>query len=78
MAEGWRGQGVGTALLSTLLVWAESHATIEKIGLEVFATNRGAIPLYRKLGFVEEGWRIRDVKRGPGDYVDTLSMYRFV
>ena len=78
VAEGWRGKGVGTALLTVLLEWAGAHTTIEKIALEVFATNSVAIQLYRKLGFIEDGRRIRDIKRGPGDYVDTLSMYRFV
>jgi putative transposase len=34
--------------------------------------------LYTKLGFIEEGRRARDIKRGPDDYVDTVMMYRFV
>jgi RimJ/RimL family protein N-acetyltransferase len=34
--------------------------------------------LYRKLGFVEEGLRPKDIKFGPGRYVDTLAMYKFV
>jgi RimJ/RimL family protein N-acetyltransferase len=74
----WRGQGVGTALLRTLLEWAEASPLIEKVCLEVFATNESAIRLYEKLGFVEEGRRLREIKRGPGDYVDAVAMCRFV
>jgi RimJ/RimL family protein N-acetyltransferase len=74
----WRGQGVGTALLETLLKWATTEPLIEKVCLEVFTTNVSAIRLYRKLGFVEEGLRLKDIKFGPGRYVDTLAMYKFV
>jgi len=35
---------------------------IEKVTLEVFATNEAAICLYGKMGFVEEGRRVRHVK----------------
>ena len=74
----WRGRGIGTALLRTLLNWAEANPVIEKICLEVFATNENAIRLYKKFGFVEQGLGSKDVKRGPGQYVDVLSMCRFV
>ena len=74
----WRGQGVGTALLRTLIDWAMANPLIEKVCLDVFATNTNAIRLYNKLGFVEEGRRPRDVKLGPGRYVDAIAMYRFV
>ena len=78
VVKAWRRRGVGTALLQVLLEWAESNATIEKVCLDVFATNGPAIGLYTKLGFIEEGRRIRDIKRSAGDYVDTVMMYRFV
>ncbi len=74
----WRGRGVGTALLQALLKWAESSPVVEKVCLEVFAANSRAIALYTKLGFVEEGRRIKDIKRGPDDYLDTVVMVRFV
>ena len=74
----WRGQGVGTALLESLLEWATANPLIEKVCLEVFATNKTAIRLYKKLGFVEEGLRPKDIKFGPGRYVDSVAMYRFV
>ncbi len=74
----WRGRGVGTALLQALLEWAESNPAIEKVCLDVFATNLNAIRLYEKLGFAEEGRRVGDIKRGPDDYVDTVMMYQWV
>lgn len=78
VVQAWRGQGVGTALLEMLLAWAAASPTVEKVGLEVFSTNHAAIRLYRRLGFVEEGLRPRDVKLGPGRYADALMMYKFV
>lgn len=78
VVKDWRGRGVGSALLSTLLDWATANPVIEKVCLEVFATNQTAIRLYRKLGFVEEGVRLKDIKRGSGQYVDTVAMGKFV
>ena len=74
----WRGRGVGTALLQALIAWAEEHPAIEKLGLAVYETNRPAIALYRRFGFVEEGRRPRELKVGPDEYVDDVLMYRFV
>lgn len=74
----WRGRGIGTALLRTLLDWAEANPIIEKICLDVFVTNENAIRLYKKLGFVEQGFGSKEVKRGPGQYVDVMWMCRFV
>jgi RimJ/RimL family protein N-acetyltransferase len=74
----WRGQGVGTALLQMLLQWASTNPLIDKVSLDVFATNHGAIRLYKKLGFIGEGLRLKDIKLGPGRYVDSVVMYRFV
>ena len=76
--EKLRGQGIGTALLQALIVWAEANPLIEKIGLAVFVNNVDAIRLYQRLGFVEEGRRPREMKMGPGQYADDLLMYRFV
>ena len=78
VVKNWRGRGVGTALLQTLLEWAQASPAIEKVCLDVVVSNDAAIRLYQKLGFVEEGRRQRDIKRGPEDYVDTVTMYRFV
>lgn len=73
----WRNRGVGRALLSTLILWTQQHPLIEKVCLEVFATNTNAIALYISLGFEEEGRLRKEIKLGPGAYVDTLRMARF-
>ncbi len=78
VTKAWRRQGVGAVLLETVLQWAAASPLIEKICLEVFVSNETAIRLYKRLGFVEEGLRPRDIRRGPGCYVDTVAMYRFV
>jgi RimJ/RimL family protein N-acetyltransferase len=78
VVKAWRRKGVGTALLQALLDWAEASPVIDKVCLDVFAINEPAIRLYKKLGFIEEGRRIRDIKRGTDDFVDTVMMFRLV
>ncbi|MGA7923550.1 MAG: GNAT family N-acetyltransferase [Thermoplasmata archaeon] len=46
--------GLGTGLLRAAIEWARS-AGVRKLTLEVFSTNVGAIQLYQKMGFLEEG-----------------------
>ncbi|MDQ6661563.1 MAG: GNAT family N-acetyltransferase [Chloroflexota bacterium] len=74
----WRSQGIGRALLSALILWAQQEPVIEKVCLEVFATNTRAISLYQALAFQEEGRLVKQIKLGPGMYVDTIRMGRFV
>ena len=78
VGKDWRSRGAGTVLLRSAIEWAQSHPVIEKLSLAVFSTNSRAMSLYRKLGFVEEGRRSREVKFGPDQYVDDILMYRFV
>jgi RimJ/RimL family protein N-acetyltransferase len=78
VSQQWRGRGVGTALLRTVISWAEAHPGVEKLSLAVFSTNSAALGLYRKLGFIEEGRRPREIRLGPGEYADDILMYRFV
>lgn len=58
----YRGLGIGKCLLEKLLKWAELNLYIEKISLGVFSTNESAIALYKKMGFVEEGRKINEIK----------------
>lgn len=76
--KAWRNRGIGRALLSTLILWAQQHPLIEKVCLEVFATNAGATALYESFGFQAEGRLRREIKLGPGAYVDTIRMALFV
>ncbi|HVU57888.1 MAG TPA: N-acetyltransferase [Puia sp.] len=71
----FQGLGIGRQLIVSLIEWAEKNPTIEKIFLNVFATNQKAIHLYRDLGFKEEGRFIRGIKQSDGEYVDILQMY---
>ncbi len=73
-----QGLGIGRRLMENMLRWAEQHPTLEKVCLEVFATNQAAIHLYRSLGFQEEGRRQRQYKLNEGTYVDAILMYKFL
>lgn len=73
-----RGNGVGGALLQALLDWAKQNGQLEKINLQVHATNLPAQALYKKFGFEVEGIRKRDLKYGPNEYVDSILMARFL
>ena len=74
----YRGEGLGSSLLRSLIEWAEANPEVEKLGLAVFATNQRAIALHEKFGFQEEGRRLREVKLESGQYVDDVLMCRFV
>ncbi len=50
-----RGRGIGKALLTHAL--EAGFATLERIDLDVFASNERAQALYLSVGFVEEGRR---------------------
>jgi RimJ/RimL family protein N-acetyltransferase len=72
----FRRQGVGKQLLGWMLAWA-AQTGLEKITLGVFASNRPAIQLYSRFGFVEEGRQQRQVKV-DGQYIDLLLMALFL
>ncbi|CAM5222958.1 hypothetical protein UACE39S_06348 [Ureibacillus acetophenoni] len=77
VAEAFRNQGVGRALLKCLLDWAKDHPLIEKVCLEVFAENTNAIALYKKFGFVEEGRKQKAIKVSDEKYHDLILMAYF-
>ncbi|MBN8855704.1 MAG: hypothetical protein BGO55_22995 [Sphingobacteriales bacterium 50-39] len=71
----FQGLSIGRQLLDSLIQWAQNNPAIEKIFLNVFATNQKAIRLYKDLGFREEGRFIKAIKQSDGEYVDVLQMY---
>lgn len=73
--RGWRGRGVGSALVGAAIDWAHEHG-LHKLCLEVFASNASAVALYRKCGFVEEGRRVRQYRRASGELWDSIVMGR--
>jgi hypothetical protein len=76
VARQYRGMGVGTALMDYAVRWARQRK-VKKIVLSVFSTNRKAIALYGKFGFVDEGRRKLQFLI-DGKYVDEIMMGRFV
>jgi RimJ/RimL family protein N-acetyltransferase len=71
--RGWRGQGVGSALLRAAVDWARGQG-LHKLCLEVFPHNAAAIAMYRKTGFAEEGRRVRQYRRASGELWDSIVM----
>jgi ribosomal protein S18 acetylase RimI-like enzyme len=72
--EGWQEKGVGTALMQKLIEWAKNSDQIEKIELNVRASNTRAIALYKKMGFVEEGRLKNRIKIASDHYIDDILM----
>jgi ribosomal protein S18 acetylase RimI-like enzyme len=64
VAEGWRGQGAGTALIQWLIVLAqEKKFPLVEIGAA--ESNPRALELYRRLGFRVDRSLTLDVGNGP-------------
>ncbi|WP_246197224.1 GNAT family N-acetyltransferase [Cytobacillus depressus] len=78
ISKRYRGMGIGKMLIRALLDWAEKNPLIEKVCLGVFSTNHRAISLYKSMGFVEEGRKIKEIKINENEYVDDILMYKFV
>ena len=74
----YRRSGIGSALLDSLIEWTKSNPKIEKINLQVHATNDRAISLYKSKGFVIEGTRRAELKYGEDHYVDSILMAKWV
>jgi RimJ/RimL family protein N-acetyltransferase len=72
LRQGFRGLGLGRALLDTAVDWARAVG-IAKLTLGVFPTNARALALYRAVGFVEEG-TLRGHLRVAGGERDLVLM----
>jgi ribosomal protein S18 acetylase RimI-like enzyme len=68
----WRRQGIGRRMLDACLALAR-NAGIEKVELEVFSDNVGAVQLYDSFGFRQEGLKVRGRKL-EGRYQDVKLM----
>lgn len=73
--DDWQGRGVGTALMQAVVDMADNWLNLVRIELTVFADNAGAIRLYERFGFVEEG-RHRAYGFRNGVYADAIAMAR--
>jgi RimJ/RimL family protein N-acetyltransferase len=72
---GWRGLGIGAAMLGAAIEWA-TGAGAHKMALEVWPHNSAALELYRRAGFVEEGRKRRHYRRRNGELWDAVVMGR--
>ena len=68
----YRGRGIGERLLRAS-IGAARDAGFERVELTVYARNVRAMALYRKVGFVHEGTRVRG-KKLDGEYDDVHMM----
>jgi RimJ/RimL family protein N-acetyltransferase len=75
--RGFRGIGIGTAMMNYMLEWAEKQGELEKVSLTVFSTNKAAINLYRRFGFKVEGTSKKHYKI-EGRYIDEITMGKFL
>jgi putative acetyltransferase len=73
VADGWRGRGVGSALMEAAIAWART-STAHKVALSVWPHNEAARALYRKFGFVEEGVLRHHYRRQSGEIWDAVVM----
>lgn len=74
----YRSMGIGKLLMKGMLEWAGQNPFIEKVSLGVFSTNERAIALYKGMGFIEEGRKIKEIKMDSNEYVDDILMYKLV
>lgn len=72
----YRGQGIGSALITALLDWAPRNG-ITRVELEAFAANPRALALYERLGFEREGVR-REAVTIDGELVDSIMLARIL
>ena len=73
VAAGWRGRGIGSALLAEAIDQART-AGAHKIALQVWPHNAAAIALYERFGFQREGYLTRHYRRRSGELWDAVVM----
>lgn len=76
--EGHQGKGYGRRLMAHLIAWAKANERIEKVELQVRSANPAAVSLYEKVGFVQEGRKVKRLKHAPGHYSDDIYMALWV
>ncbi len=76
VVKAYRRRGIGQRLMTHALQKAKDMG-LERIELEVFASNTPAIALYEKMGFVTEGIKTR-ARKLDGEYDDVVQMALFL
>lgn len=72
----YQGQGIGTALMKTVIDLADNWLMLKRIELDVFVDNQKAIEFYKKFGFEVEGLKKYAAIRN-GKYADLYIMARY-
>jgi len=75
IADGERGKGIGTALVSALIERCEAGSWRQMIAVIGDSANAGSIALHRRMGFEPVG-TLRSVGFKFGQWVDTVIMQR--
>lgn len=75
VSEEYQAKGIGSALLSEMLRFADDWLAVKRIELEVYTDNDAGIALYKKFGFDIEGTAKQYAFR-DGEYVDVYMMAR--
>lgn len=75
---GFKGIGLGRALLGAGLSGAASRTALSKVVLRVLANNEPALRLYKSAGFEEEGRQVNQVRFRDGSFRDVIWMARFL
>lgn len=77
VSKKYQGQGYGSEAIQLILSFLFENTPIHKIKLNVFAFNTGAIRLYEKLGFHQDGVLREEIfKAGKFHDVYTYSLLR--
>lgn len=71
----WQGKGVGQALMWAMIDLADNWLQLNRLSLSVWASNKTAMCLYRKCGFVVEGI-MKNYVFGNGKYTNACLMAR--
>jgi RimJ/RimL family protein N-acetyltransferase len=74
--SGFRDLGIGTQIMKALVDYANKMG-LKVLTLPVFATNKGAIHVYEKVGFVQTG-RIPKKYFKEGVYIDEIIMTKLL
>ncbi|WP_413290996.1 N-acetyltransferase family protein [Bdellovibrio sp. HCB337] len=71
----YRGQGLGEALLGTLIDLSAQIEGLRYLELNVMKQNEAAYKLYQKFNFKEVGFLPGAYQQPDGSYTDDISMY---
>jgi len=78
IAQGYRGEGIGTLLMDVVLKEAVANIPeLQIVVLDVFSDNTTAIAMYEKLGFIVYG-SLPNGLRHNAVFVDNIKMYKNV